>query len=825
MSISRNLVVTIKDDVATLNERIFIYENDKGIDLFFELKEDKYKFENHNLLKNVNEGIGTVTIINPLGVELPQFKSEIIDGKIKFTITSDLTDEITEVGVYKLQFHIGDAKCCEYTIPPIEFTVKERLKGITAAKVDTSKADYCFAAEEIELFTIEGRYIKTTWKSGDFITANKLNKIEEGIKANEDTINNIQLTELPKRATVEQFNAIEREKYDDISISGNELSMSAKGVVKKTIALPREETHAHDNKDTLDKITEEKISSWDSKAEGSHNHDTVYAKKSEIPVVDVDKQYVDAELSKKSPIHEHPYLPNTTKIPTKVSELTNDSGYLTEHQDISGKVDKEVGKGLSTNDFTTAEKEKLKGLNNYTLPTASATVLGGVKVGAGLSVSNGVLSATGGGTADSVEWGNIQNKPSTFPPATHNHSYNDLTEKPVIPTKVSQLQNDSNYASKTDLVNKVDKVKGKSLSTNDLTEELKSNYDSAYAHTQIAHAPSTAQKNSDITLSEIEAKLVGNITTHTHDIYLTEHQDISNLALKSEIVKSYNQLTDKPVIPSIDGLAKETYVDTKVAEIVDSAPETLNTLQELATALGNDPNFATTVARQIGEKAGTEYVNTELGKKVNTEGYVATENSYTTVEKTKLQGIQEGANNYVHPAKHKPSEIAEDNLHRFITDTERQTWNNKSEFTGDYNELTNKPTIPTVSNDLTNTLKTNYDSAYAHSTSLHAPSNAQRNADITKGEIEAKLIGNITTHTHSQYLTQHQSLIDYAKKTEIPNRMSQLQNDASYAKESSIDTKISARLGDIKIKKLTKQEFDGLGSKDPNCLYIVIKTM
>ena len=582
MSISRNLVVTIKDDVATLNERIFIYENDKGIDLFFELKEDKYKFENHNLLKNVNEGIGTVTIINPLGVELPQFKSEIIDGKIKFTITSDLTDEITEVGVYKLQFHIGDAKCCEYTIPPIEFTVKERLKGITAAKVDTSKADYCFAAEEIELFTIEGRYIKTTWKSGDFITANKLNKIEEGIKANEDTINNIQLTELPKRATVEQFNAIEREKYDDISISGNELSMSAKGVVKKTIALPREETHAHDNKDTLDKITEEKISSWDSKAEGSHNHDTVYAKKTEIPVVDVTKEYVDTELALKSDVHEHPYLSDKTVIPSKTSQLTNDSNFITAIPDeyiteselsakgyitneaIKNKVDKEVDKGLSTNDYTTAEKQKLAGLNNYTLPTASATVLGGVKVGAGLSITAGVLSATGGGTADSVEWGNVQNKPSTFPPATHNHSYNDLTNKPIIPI---------------------------------------------------------------------------------------------------------------------------------------------------------------------------------------------------------------------------------------------------------------------VTNDLTTTLKSNYDSAYTHSTSLHAPSNAQRNADITKGEIEAKLIGNITTHTHSQYLTQHQSLIDYAKKTEIPNRMSQLQNDASYAKESSIDTKISARLGDIKIKKLTKQEYDSIGSKDPNCLYIIIKTM
>lgn len=78
---------------------------------------------------------------------------------------------------------------------------------------------------------------------------------------------------------------------------------------------------------------------------------------------------------------------------------------------VGGKVDKVEGKGLSTNDFTAAEKTKLEGLENYTLPAASADVLGGVKVGSGLSISQGVLSATGGGTADAVDWANVQNKP------------------------------------------------------------------------------------------------------------------------------------------------------------------------------------------------------------------------------------------------------------------------------------------------------------------------------------------------------------------------------------------------------------------------------
>lgn len=38
----------------------------------------------------------------------------------------------------------------------------------------------------------------------------------------------------------------------------------------------------------------------------------------------------------------------------------------------------------------------------------------------------------------------------------------------------------------------------------------------AYTHSQAAHAPSNAQKNSDITKAEIEAKLTGNITSHSH---------------------------------------------------------------------------------------------------------------------------------------------------------------------------------------------------------------------------------------------------------------------------------------------------------------------
>lgn len=73
---------------------------------------------------------------------------------------------------------------------------------------------------------------------------------------------------------------------------------------------------------------------------------------------------------------------------------------------LEKKVTVEEGKGLSTNDYTAEEKAKLAGLNNYTLPAASADALGGVKVGAGL-----IVGVDGTVSTKAIDWANVQNKP------------------------------------------------------------------------------------------------------------------------------------------------------------------------------------------------------------------------------------------------------------------------------------------------------------------------------------------------------------------------------------------------------------------------------
>lgn len=50
----------------------------------------------------------------------------------------------------------------------------------------------------------------------------------------------------------------------------------------------------------------------------------------------------------------------------------------------------------------------------------------------------------------------------------------------------------------------------------------------------------------------------------------------------------------------------------------------------------------------------------------------------SSTDKTKLDGIEEGANNYVHPSNHPASMITEDATHRFATDAEKAEWNGKA---------------------------------------------------------------------------------------------------------------------------------------------------
>jgi hypothetical protein len=184
-----------------------------------------------------------------------------------------------------------------------------------------------------------------------------------------------------------------------------------------------------------------------------------------------------------------------------------------------------------------------------------------------------------------------------------------------------------------------------------ITTNNSSNWNTAYTHSQAAHAPANAEQNvqSDWTATsgdsfiqnkptipsgnqiidwtadqgstEIHSGNYINTTYTVGDGGLTQNNFTNALKTKLDGIEASADVTDTANVTAagalmdseltdlagvkavtISDLATETYVDTAVSNLVDSSPATLDTLNELAAALGDDPNFATTTATSIGTK-------------------------------------------------------------------------------------------------------------------------------------------------------------------------------------------------------------------------------
>ena len=249
-------------------------------------------------------------------------------------------------------------------------------------------------------------------------------------------------------------------------------------------------------------------------------------------------------------------------VPTKTSDLANDSGFITNsvsnlanyYKKSETYTQGEVNSLLSAIVIPTKTSE-LTNDSNFVSDTDYATASKGgvIKVGSGLSITNGVLSTTGGGVADAVEWSNVLNKPSDVSYWTNDAGY--ITSA-ALPTKTSDLTNDSGFLT-------------------------------SYTETDPIYSASPA---AGITAA-----------------------DISSWNAKSDFSGSYNDLTDKPTIPTVNNATLTIQrnntnvgtftanassdktinitVPTTVAELSDAS--TYVTQSNLATQLANKQNVLT----------------------------------------------------------------------------------------------------------------------------------------------------------------------------------------------------------------------------------------
>ena len=93
------------------------------------------------------------------------------------------------------------------------------------------------------------------------------------------------------------------------------------------------------------------------------------------------------------------------------------------------------------------------------------------------------------------------------------------------------------------------------------------------------------------------------------------------------------------------------------------------------------------------------------------------------------------------------SQLSEDSTHRVVSDVEKTTWNNKSNFSGSYNDLTDKPTIPDVPTNVS-----------AFTNDVGYLTQHQSLSDYIQKSKTAGLIKNDGTIDTNTYLTQHQDI-------------------------------------------------------------------
>lgn len=189
-------------------------------------------------------------------------------------------------------------------------------------------------------------------------------------------------------------------------------------------------------------------------------------------------------------------------------------------------------------------------------------------------------------------------------------------------------------------------------------------------------------------------------------------------------------------------------VQTEVSNLVDQAPQTLDTLGKLSTALGDDPDFATTVGTQIGQKQDT-IADLETIRSGAALGSTALQ-SFTETDPTVPTWAKQSS---------KPTYTAAE-VGALPDDT--------ALFSGDYEDLTNKPTIPPTMTILSYGNSTWNDFMAAYNTNTIVYCRASSNSNPATGsqtrmaflayvnnatnptEVEFQYYRSVSTHSDSQ---------------------------------------------------------------------------
>lgn len=353
--------ITISKNTATIEEPIVLYKGDRNVELQFIIKNSPLKYKS-----GVTATYGQLVIERPEAEAIFSTCERLNNGKVIFCVTSEMIDELGELGDYTFQIRLyGADGLSRATLPVIEAGITIRQPICDDIEEETA-ADKSFAnfyaingsSDSTDTFDEEGNYNRTEWDKGDLITAEKLNKIEDAItqtvtnaaNTEEELRTLISTNDTETKALIESKDTAMKSYVDSQDQSLTNTINAKDAEVRTYIGVKDAEVRsligAKDTamKSYVDTQDAGILSTIDNKDAAMKtyvdNKDTAR------------KTYVDTEVAKKAPLsHTHDqYLTehqsleayalktDIPTVPTNVSAFTNDAGYLTAHQSLEGLV-------------------------------------------------------------------------------------------------------------------------------------------------------------------------------------------------------------------------------------------------------------------------------------------------------------------------------------------------------------------------------------------------------------------------------------------------------------------------------------------------------
>lgn len=438
--------------------------------------------------------------------------------------------------------------------------------------------------------------------------------------------------------------------------------------------------------------------------------------------------------------------------------------------------------------------------------------------GAGILITNDVISATGGGTADAVDWGHItgsmsnQTDLTTALAAKANSAdlatvatsgdYDDLTDKPTIGNATLTIQKNGTSAG---------------TFTANATSNKTINITVPTTAADVSALPASTKYGATLTASINTTTYVMTLTLKDQDGNTLGTAQTVDLPLESMVVNGSYDSTNKKIVLT---LQSGSTIDIPVADLVAGLQSEITSTNKLASDLVDDTNqthkFMTSAEKTklSGIAAGAEvnvqsdwdqttttaddYIKnkpsiptktsdlTNDSNFVSDANYVHTDNNYTTTEKNKLSGIAAGAEVNVQANWTQTTTTADDYIKNKPTLATVAT-------SGSYNDLSNKPTIPAAQ------VNSDWDAVSGVAQILNKPTLATVATSGSYNDLSNKptipTVNNATltiqkNGTNVQTFTANSSSNKTANIT-VPTTVAELSDASTYVTQNSLATQLA----------------------------------